>query len=76
MVAEAAAQIHRTGLSLLLRSWMRANSDSPETQVIQLRQPCGRCWQTNSNPSALGQPHCPLFGTETAPLGESDGAVQ
>ena len=33
-------------------------------------------WQTNSNPSQLGQCSCPLAHAETAPLGESGGSVQ
>lgn len=34
-----------------------------------------RWCQTNSNWSHEGQDGCPLFGTETAPLGEGGGAV-
>ena len=34
------------------------------------------CCQTNANQSRQGQDGCPLFSTETAPLGESGGAVR
>lgn len=34
------------------------------------------CCQTNSNQSPQGQDGCPLCRAETAPLGESSGAVQ
>lgn len=51
-----------------------SNLRTPDTETVCSHRQW-RCWQTNSNQSPPGQSHCPLFGAETAPFGESGGAV-
>jgi len=48
----------------------------PHYRIVPHHLDDHRGWcQTNSNSSQLGQCHCPLCRAETAPLGESGGAV-
>jgi hypothetical protein len=46
-----------------------------EIEAAVIDQLRAGCWQTNSNPSPLGQSGCPLCGAKPAPLGESGGTI-